>query len=85
MNTPTSLTPGENLSQGGDDNLVLVPEHRNDLHDWCPRSGERTADGTCPVYCAEADRIVGFDAGRDEDEEDEDEEDEEDDLERKTI
>lgn len=40
-----------------------VPDHRNDLGDWCPLSGERTADGTCPVYCHEADVAVGFDAG----------------------
>jgi hypothetical protein len=40
-----------------------VPDHRNDLGDWCPRSGEGTADGTCPLYCHEADVITGFDAG----------------------
>jgi hypothetical protein len=40
-----------------------VPDHRNDLGDWCPRSSESTADGTCPLYCHEADVITGFDAG----------------------
>jgi hypothetical protein len=49
--------------------LVEVPAHHNDLGDYCPRGGERTADGTCPVFCREADELVGFDAGRvDEDE-----------------
>lgn len=43
--------------------LEEVPGHRNDLGDWCPHSGERTEDGTCPVYCLEADIITGFDAG----------------------
>lgn len=47
------------------DGLEEVPSHRNDLGDWCPRSGERTADGTCPVYCREADEMAGFEAGRD--------------------
>lgn len=46
-----------------DDELEEVPQHRNDLGDWCPRSGERTGDGTCPVYCHEADVLAGFDAG----------------------
>jgi hypothetical protein len=46
-----------------DDELEEVPDHRNDLGDWCPRSGERTGDGTCPLYCHEADVLVGFDAG----------------------
>jgi hypothetical protein len=41
-----------------------VPEHHNDLGDWCPYSGTETADGTCPQFCAEADDITGFDAGR---------------------
>ena len=50
--------PDENL-----DGLEEVPDHRNDLGDWCPRSGERTADGTCPLYCHEADVLVGYDAG----------------------
>lgn len=42
---------------------MTVPEHDNDLGDWCPYSGTRTADGTCPQFCAEADKITGFDAG----------------------
>jgi hypothetical protein len=51
-----------------DDELETVPEHHNDLGDWCPSSGGRTADGTCPQYCRHADELVGFDAGeRDED------------------
>ncbi len=45
------------------DGLEEVPEHRNDLGDGCPHSGSRTADGTCPQYCHEADVLTGFDAG----------------------
>jgi hypothetical protein len=53
------------MTAGADEpeELEEVPDHHNDLGDWCPRSGERTADGTCPVYCREADEITGFDAG----------------------
>lgn len=50
-----------------------VPEHRNDLGDYCPDSGTRTADGTCPQFCREADDMAGFDAGREDDDCDEDE------------
>ena len=50
------------------DELEKVPDHHNDLGDWCPRSGELTADGTCPVFCREADGLAGFDAGRDDEE-----------------
>lgn len=46
-----------------DDELEEVPSHRNDLGDWCPSSGKRTADGTCPQYCHEADVLVDYDAG----------------------
>ena len=60
------------LPDDGDDELAEVPSHRNDLGDWCPRSGERTADGTCPLYCHDADVQVGFDAGdREADDDDE--------------
>lgn len=44
------------------DELKEVPSHRNDLGDWCPSSGKRTADGTCPQYCHEADVLVDYDA-----------------------
>ncbi|HEY1705650.1 MAG TPA: hypothetical protein VGG75_38685 [Trebonia sp.] len=48
------------------DGLEQVPEHRNDVGDWCPYSNRiRTADGTCPLYCEEADRLAGFNAERD--------------------
>lgn len=57
-----------------DEELAQVPEHHNDLGDWCPDSGSRTADGTCPQSCKEADDIVGFDTGRDDDDNDDDEE-----------
>ncbi len=40
-----------------------VPDHRNDLGDWCPDSGALTASGTCPQFCHEADVLAGFDAG----------------------
>jgi hypothetical protein len=59
---------GTGLADGLDDFLVRVPDHHNDLGDWCPRSGEYSADGTCPLFCREADDIMGIDAGRDEDE-----------------
>jgi hypothetical protein len=42
---------------------MRVPQHRNDLGDQCPGSGETTEDGTCPQSCHEADVLVGFDAG----------------------
>jgi hypothetical protein len=58
MNTATSGHP-EQLA----DFLEEIPDHRNDLGDWCPRSGEYSAGGTCPLYCHEADVLVGFDAG----------------------
>jgi len=54
---------GNSLEDNSLDGLEEVPDHRNDLGDWCPRSGERTADGTCPLYCHEADVLTGFDAG----------------------
>lgn len=46
-----------------DDELEEVPSHHNDLGDWCPLSGRRTPDGTCPQFCADADELAGFDAG----------------------
>jgi hypothetical protein len=45
------------------DGLEHVPDHKNDVGDWCPWSGSRTADGTCPQFCHAADLIVGYDAG----------------------
>jgi hypothetical protein len=45
------------------DDLGQVGDHHNDLGDWCPYSGAHTADGTCPLYCHEADVQAGFDAG----------------------
>lgn len=54
--------PGEDPDQYLD-GLEEVPEHRNDLGDGCPFSGGRSADGTCPLFCREADDLVGFDAG----------------------
>lgn len=45
------------------DDLGQVGDHHNDLGDWCPYSGAYTADGTCPLYCHEADVKAGFDAG----------------------
>jgi hypothetical protein len=53
-----------------------VPSHRNDFGDWCPFSGSRTSDGTCPQFCEEADDLAGFDAGRDECDDDDDNEEE---------
>ena len=47
---------------------MIIPEHDNDLGDWCPDSGKRPADGTCPQYCRDADEQAGFDAGRENDE-----------------
>ncbi len=55
-----------------DDELTEVPEHHNDLGDWCPSSGGKTSDGTCPQYCRHADELVGFDAGERDGDEDED-------------
>lgn len=72
MNTVEFPDRGGHPDQDLDDGLEAVPSHRNDLDDWCPfgadGDGARTADGTCPQFCREADEIVGFDAGRDEDE-----------------
>ena len=45
---------------GGERMASVVPDHGNDLGDWCPYSGTRTANGTCPQYCLEADEITGF-------------------------
>ena len=56
--TPHGAAPDEYL-----DGLEEVPSHRNDLGDGCPRSGERTTGGTCPLGCHEADVLTGFDAG----------------------
>jgi hypothetical protein len=56
-------SPDGRHSRDDSGDLEEVPDHRNDLGDGCPRSGERTADGTCPLYCHEADVLVGFDAG----------------------
>jgi hypothetical protein len=47
----------------GTGEMEEVPDHHNDLGDFCPNSGEYTEDGTCPQFCHEADVIVGFDAG----------------------
>jgi hypothetical protein len=60
------LTAGED-PQEYLDGLELVPPHDNDIGDWCPYGdgSTRTADGTCPQYCEEADDIAGVDAGRD--------------------
>ncbi len=57
---PDGPTPDPGLDQDG---LEEVPSHRNDLGDHCPYSGSRSADGTCPLSCHEADVLVGFDAG----------------------
>jgi hypothetical protein len=46
--------------------MAAVPSHRNDLGDGCPYGSMDpyyTEDGTCPLYCHEADVLVGFDAG----------------------
>jgi hypothetical protein len=43
-----------------------VESHHNDLGDGCPYGSSEqyyTEDGTCPVYCHEADVNAGFDAG----------------------
>jgi hypothetical protein len=61
--TPREAVQLEEALDSGDDELEIVPEHHNDLGDWCPHSGKRTADGTCPLYCRHADEIVDFDAG----------------------
>ena len=61
------LSPGEDP-----DGLERVPEHRNGLGDWCPYSGLRSADGTCPQFCKEADDLAGFDAGREDCDDEED-------------
>jgi hypothetical protein len=45
------------------DDLEEVSEHHNDLGDGCPYSGAFTGDGTCPLYCHEADVDAGYDAG----------------------
>lgn len=54
---------GTGWDEPEDDELERVPEHHNDLGDWCPGSGRRTSDGTCPQYCRHADELTGFDAG----------------------
>ena len=64
MSKPEFLSPGEDPDEHLD-GLEQVPGHRNDLGDWCPFSGQRSADGTCPQFCKEADDLAGFDAGRD--------------------
>jgi len=56
------LAPNEDPLQDLD-GLEEVPDHRNDIGDWCPWSNTRTADGTCPQFCHEADLFTGFDAG----------------------
>lgn len=62
MSVPEFPAPDDAL-----DGLEEVPSHSNDLGDWCPLGGQRTADGTCPLFCEEADDLAGFDAGREED------------------
>ncbi len=56
--------PVTEICPDGDlDGFEEVASHVSDIGDWCPRSGERTADGTCPVFCHAADIAAGFDAG----------------------
>ena len=60
-----------NNKLGETEEMEEVPDHHNDLGDWCPDSGTYTKDGTCPQFCRHADDLVGFDAGdREEDEDD---------------
>ena len=56
-----STTP--DITAKPEDDLEEIQDHRNDLGDWCPYSGQRSADSTCPLYCHEADVAAGFDAG----------------------